>query len=155
MGEWFLEYRRATRNDIDLFAQNRIEFVTSIRSISDIEEFERRTKEYLIDNIESDNAIIFIATENNNIAASCMACVYKTAPSPGCLTGQTAQLLNVYTKEEFRKKGHAKKLLKKLIDELKSLKIEKVLLEYTSDGRALYEKMGFTLLENQMQLKLK
>ena len=148
-----MEYRRATSNDIEAFVQNRIEFFTSIRNIPDVGAFEKNTKKYLTDNIDSD-AVIFIAVENGKIVSSCMACIFQTAPLHGCLNGKNAELLNVYTKEAFRRKGHVKKLLELLIDELKYLEVEKVLLEYTSDGLSLYEKMGFVLLQNQMQLYL-
>ena len=150
-----MEYRRAKSNDINVFVQNRIEFATSIRNILDVDLFERNTKKYLLDNIDSDNVIIFIAVENDIIIASCMACVFTTAPLPSCLNGKTAEILNVYTKETYRKKGHAKKLLEMLINELKNIDVEKAFLEYTSDAFSIYEKMGFSLLENQMQLKLK
>ena len=150
-----MEYRRATLNDIDTFIQNRTEFVTSIRNIPDIELFKKNTKEYLLENMYSNNVIICIAVENNSIAASCMACIFKTAPLPSCLSGETAELLNIYTKEPFRKKGHARKLLEMLITELRNIGVEKVLLEYTAEAFSLYKKMGFAVLENQMILKLR
>ena len=149
-----MQYRRATVNDIDAFVKNRMEFVAQIKNVSDVDAFERSTKQYLAEYIDSDNVIIFIAIENNQIVASCMACIFNTAPLPSCLSGKTAEILNIYTLGAYRKKGHARKLLEMLLNELKNIGVEKVLLEYTADGLSLYEKMGFSLLDNQMQLKL-
>ena len=149
-----MEFRRATASDIDAFIQNRIEFVASITDISDVSLFERNTREYLIANIESNGVIVFIAVEEESIVSSCMACVYETAPLISCMNGKTAEILNVYTKEEYRRQGLARRLLEMLLDELKIMGVEKVVLEYRPDALALYESMGFTLVEKRMQLKL-
>ena len=56
-----MEYRRANREDIDLFVKNRIEFVTSIKEINNIEDFKNRTKQYIKEKIiELDNKKIDI-----------------------------------------------------------------------------------------------
>ena len=150
-----MEYRRAISKDINAFVQNRIEFVTSIREITDVESFKRNTKEYITANIDSDKLIIYIAVDGDAIISSCMACIFETAPLPSCLNGKSAELLNVYTKEMYRHKGHSRKLLELIIKEIKENGVEKIFLESTKDGFGLYEKIGFSLLENQMQLKLK
>lgn len=113
-----MDYRMANRNDIELFVSTRMEFVTSIRKIEDISDFENRTRQYLNEHIGKDDLIIFLAVEDGNIAASCMACLYETAPLPSCLSGKTAELLNVYTQSKYRGKGHAKILLNLLIQEV-------------------------------------
>lgn len=148
-----MEYRRANRSDIDLFVKNRIEFVTLIREISNIEDFENKTQEYLKEHIEKEDLIIFIAVDKNTIVASCMACIYQTAPKPSCPNGRSAELLNVYTLKEYRRNGHAEKLIRMLIQEVKNYGVEKMVLDYTDMGQPLYEKLGFIPLQNQMQLR--
>ena len=149
-----MEYRRATLHDMDKFLQTRMEFVASIRNIPDVETFEKNTKKYLTDNIESDKVIVLIAIEQGEIISSCMACLFELAPLTRCINGKYAELMNMYTKKGFRKCGHAKKLLGMLMAELKCLGVEKLLLEYTPEGLPVYEKMGFEPLPNQMQLFL-
>lgn len=149
-----MDYRMANRNDIELFVKNRVEFVTSIRDIEDVIDFENKTRQYLSEHLEKDDLIVYLAMEDDNIAASCMACLYETAPLPNCLSGKIAELLNVYTQTAYRRKGHAKTLLNMLIQEAKKRGVEMVLLEYTDDGFPLYKMLGFTLLEHQMILKL-
>ena len=149
-----MDYRMANKDDVELFVNNRIEFVTSISNIEDIGDFENKTRQYLYEHIEKDDLIIFLAAKDGNIVASCMACLYEIAPLRGCLSGKTAELLNVYTRSEYRRKGHAKTLLNLLIQEAKKRGVEKILLDYTDDGFWLYKKLGFTLLERQMILKL-
>lgn len=149
-----MEYRRAKLEDIDLFVKNRIEFITSIKEISNIEDFKNQTKQYIKEHIEKDDLIIFIAIDKNRIISSCMASIFQTVPKPSCPKGINAELLNVYTIKEYRRNGYAEKLLNMLIQEIKNLGVEKIILDYTDMGLPLYQKLGFTILQNQMQLKL-
>lgn len=48
-----------------------------------------------------------------------MLCIFNTAPLPSTLSGKIGELLNVYTKNEYRRQGHSKRLIKLLMDEAK------------------------------------
>lgn len=96
-----MKYRRANRNDIDLFVKNRI-------------------------------------------VSSCMAFIFHTVPKSSSPKGINAELLNVYTIKEYRRKGYAEKLISMLIQEVKNLGVEKIVLDYTDMGLPLYGKFGFT-----------
>ncbi len=149
-----MEYRRANQNDVDIFVENRMKFVTSIREINDIDGFKNRTRQYIKEHIDSNDIVIFLALERGRIASSCMACIYHTVPKPSSPNGVSAELLNVYTLEEYRRQGHAEKLIGILIQELKKYGVEKLILDYTDLGLPLYQKLGFVAMQNQMQLKL-
>lgn len=149
-----MEFRRANRADMDMFLDNRIEFVKSIRDIPDIEAFRQRTRQYLEEHIDKDDLIIFIATEENKIISSCLACIHQTIPLPSCLSGKSAELLNVYTIKEYRNKGYAEKLIRMLFEETKNRGVEKIILDYTDMGYPLYKKLGFKELERHMELSL-
>ncbi len=41
-----MELRKITRNDLDSLVKNRVEFVSSIRMIEDLDGFEKATKAY-------------------------------------------------------------------------------------------------------------
>ena len=149
-----MEYRRANRGDIERFVENRVEFAASIRQIDELELFRKRTRDYVEEHMEKDDMVIFIAVEGDRIISSCMACIFHTAPLPSCPTGVCAELLNVYTVQGYRRRGHAEKLLRMLIKEAGRLGVGKILLDATQMGRPLYEKLGFVPLSDQMQLKL-
>ena len=59
------------------------------------------------------------------------------------ITGITGTLLNVLTYPEHRRKGIATKVIGKIIDEAKKVGVSHINLSATSDGKYLYEKMGF------------
>jgi len=148
-----MELRRAKREDLEQFVENRLEFVTLIRKIEHPDEFCSRTKAYLEEHIDKEDLVIFIAVDQEKIVSSCMTCTFQTAPLPSCPTGKMAELLNVYTRSAYRRKGLAEKLIRMLLAELKENNVEKVILEYTEAGFPLYQKLGFTEVGHQMQMK--
>ncbi len=77
-----------------------------------------------------------------------------TPPLPSCPNGKIAELLNVYTIEEYRRHGYAERLLRLLIEELKTRDVGKIILEYTDAGFPVYQKLGFVVTENHMKLNL-
>lgn len=149
-----MELRRANREDINEFTEFRVEFATLIPQIPDVEAFRTNTRTYLMEHIDKDDLIIFVAVDQGKIVASCMACIFITAPLPSCPSGKTAELLNVYTKEAYRGRGLAPQLLHMLIEEAKKNGVQKMILQYTQAGHPVYQKLGFEELEQQMQLKL-
>ena len=149
-----MEYRKLQTSDIGAFVENRIEFVTLIRNIENVESFREKTREYIETYINSDNLIIYIAMENKNIVASCMLCIFQTIPLPSNYSGKVGELLNVYTKQEYRKQGHSKKLIKLLMDEARKKGVSKIILNYTDEGYHLYKSLGFKETDTQMEYKL-
>lgn len=149
-----MDIRKAKLSDIDMLVDNRLEFVCSIRTIANKEEFRIRTREYLQKHLEDDSLLSYIAVDDGKIIASCILCIYETLPIPSCLSGKTGLLLNVNTLKEYRRQGLAYCLLTKLIGEAKLLGVGKILLDYTDDGYPLYKKIGFEELDREMVLKL-
>lgn len=64
-----------------------------------------------------------------------------------------ALILNVYTEPEFRRKGLARKLMLLMIQWLKEQGFVSVVLHASSEGRRLYESLGFAPT-NEMRLRL-
>ena len=62
-----MEFRRATKADVEAFVDVRIEFVTQIRTIADVDDFRARTLEYLTDHIERDDLLVYLAVEDGEI----------------------------------------------------------------------------------------
>ena len=149
-----MEYRRATREDVDAFVDNRMEFASSLVNLPNIEAFRESTRNYIEQHIDQDDLIVFLAVDGGTIVSSCMACIFTSAPHPLRLSGKCAEVLNVYTREDYRGQGHAKKLLTSLIQEAKHAGVQRLILDYEDAGLPLYQKLGFQILERQMQLQL-
>lgn len=149
-----MEIRKAILTDINMLAENRLEFICTIRDIENKEDFFISTQSYLKNHLVDDSIISYIAVDDEKIVSSCILCIYDTLPIPSCLNGKAGLLLNVYTLKEYRHQGLAYTLLSKLIDEAKQRGVGKIHLDYTDDGYPLYKKLGFTELDREMVLKL-
>ena len=64
-------------------------------------------------------------------------------PSPRFPHGETGTLFNVYTVPEHRRRGLAKRVMGRLIDAARELKLDVLELHATEDGYPLYRSLGF------------
>lgn len=149
-----MEYRKLESSDIYAFVENRIEFVTLIRNIKNVDLFREKTMQYIKKHMNSDNLIIYIAVEDKKIVSSCMLCIVEMIPLPSSYNGKVGELLNVYTKKQYRRQGISEKLIKLLIDEAKLKGVSKIVLDYTDEGYPLYKSLGFNELDRQMEYRL-
>ena len=150
-----MEYRKLEASDVNDFVENRVEFATLIRNIENVDLFKEKTREYIEEHIDKDDLIIYIAVDNKKIVSSCMLCIFNTAPLPSTLNGKIGELLNVYTKNEYRRQGHSKRLIKLLMDEAKKRNVSKIILNYTDDGYPLYKSLGFKKVNDEMEYRLR
>ncbi|MDD6795995.1 MAG: GNAT family N-acetyltransferase [Clostridiaceae bacterium] len=148
-----MEYRKLKYDEINAFVETRIEFVTLIRDIDNIELFKDKTREYIKTHLDSDDLLIYVAIDGGNIASTCMLSIYETPPLPSNVSGRQGELLNVYTKKEYRRKGHSAKLIKLLVSEAKNMGVSKIVLEYTKEGYPLYKSLGFSKVDNYMEYR--
>ena len=75
---------------------------------------------------------------------------------PAHLVGSCARrgnILNVYTEPEYRRRGLARWLIEAALDWCRVNGVDFVVLHASSDGRALYESLGFQA-SNEMRIKL-
>ena len=149
-----MQIRKATQDDMDSLADNRLEFVCLIGDIQDPAEFRSKTKEYLQKHMEDHSLLSFIAVDEGKIVSSGILCIYETLPIPSCLSGKCGLLLNVYTHKDYRRQGLAANVLTELIAEARQLGVGKIQLSYTDDGFPLYKKLGFETLDREMVLKI-
>jgi len=59
------------------------------------------------------------------------------------VSGRQAIIQNVYTEPEWRRRGLAALLIKRIMDWTREKGIESVVLHASDDGRAVYERLGF------------
>jgi GNAT superfamily N-acetyltransferase len=62
-------------------------------------------------------------------------------------------ILNVFTEPEFRRQGIARKLMRAVLAWCKENEIDLVVLHASTDGRPLYESLGFEA-SNEMRINL-
>lgn len=100
-----------------------------------------------------DNSHYAIVARWDGEDAGCGAiCFSDELPSPDNPGGKCAYLMNIYVREPFRNHGIAHEIVKHLISVAKSRACEKIYLETTPEGRAVYESLGFKDLRDIMKL---
>lgn len=146
-----MEIRKATHEDIPLIIKNRMEFVRNIAKGNPTEQFEIDTYNFINNHIDDETFIAWLAIENNQIVSIAVICIYELLPTKSNLTGY---IQNVYTLEEYRKKGLATQLLKRLIDDAKNKGVGNIYLHATDEGKYVYDKLGFEINSDGMLLKI-
>ena len=147
-----MEIKKATIDDIDIIIKNRVMFVSGFGEIMSPKQFEEITYNYLKTNIVNDMCICWYALDNEVLVSNAILCVYDVLPNLSNPHGKAGYMLNVWTHENYRKKGIATNLVKNIIDDAKRIGINKITLSATEQGKPVYEKLGFKLLSNEMAL---
>lgn len=150
--------RKATIQDIDLLIKLRFDYLIEDNgSLVQNEKIiiQEQLREYYGKHIQDNTFIGVIAEIDNRIASTAYLAISEKPANPAFITGKTGTLLNVLTYPDFRRKGIATKVITFLIDEAKRMGVSSIDLSATSDGKLLYEKMGFTISKyTSMGMKL-
>lgn len=150
-----IEIRPASLDDLDLLMQWRMEVLHEVFHVPAEDPMEALTAEnraYYERELPTGGHIACFALLDGEIVGCGGICLYHEMPSPDNANGGCAYLMNIYTRPAFRGKGVAKETCRWLIGEAKARGYNKVFLETSVNGRALYESLGFTDMEDYMKL---
>lgn len=149
-----MEYKIATKEDIDMLMGIRLEMLRKVNELSDdyvfSEELIANSKRYFLEG----NQTTSIALKNGKVVACASMSYIEMMPTFLHPTGNRAHLMNVYTNADYRRKGVARKLVQMLIDEAKGKGVTEISLDATDLGRPLYETLGFCASDECMVMNL-
>jgi GNAT superfamily N-acetyltransferase len=117
-------------------------------------DIDRQLADYFMSALSDGAFVAWVMEADGEIIATSGVCFYALPPNFSNPSGGVAYITNMYTKDEYRKKGIATELLGLVMDEAKSRGYTTVRLHASSLGRPVYEKAGFTDSEGYMSLKL-
>ncbi|MCL2702280.1 MAG: GNAT family N-acetyltransferase [Defluviitaleaceae bacterium] len=103
----------------------------------------KQLRTYFAKHIPNNTFIGVFAEIEGNVASAAYLAISEKPANTMFITGITGTLLNVLTYPEYRRKGIAAKVINTIIDEAKKVGVAHIELWATSDGKFLYEKMGF------------
>ena len=86
---------------------------------------------------------VWVAESDGRLVASIGLVVHRVPPSPGNLTGRVGYIMNLVTDPAFRRQGIARALMEHVLNVLSAEGVLVATLHATSDGRPLYESLGF------------
>lgn len=137
---------KINKSNINEFLNLRIEMLMSDPTEKyDKEELIKQTKEYFNENINV-SLFAFGYKENEEIVAIACYEIIKRLPTPRLdnKNSDIGYICNVYTKENYRKKGYAKKLLEYMICDAKKKGIQRFQLRsHNPIAIQLYKQLGF------------
>ena len=119
-----------------------------------ITDIDRELYDYFTSSLSDGSFISWVMEVDGEIVATSGVCFYALPPNFSNPTGRVAYVTNMYTKDEYRRRGIATELLGMVIDEARSRGYAIARLHASSDGKSVYEKAGFVDSEGYMSLRL-
>lgn len=114
--------------------------------------FEKVCKNYFKHSIPKEEFLAWIAENDGKIVATGGLVFFQKPPDPRNRTGKEAYLINFYTLPEWRRLGIASQMIDEIFSYLKRLGITLFRLHTTEIARNIYEKNGFSFVDNEMVL---
>lgn len=148
-----IEYRKLTRNEVDRLIEIRI---LQLIEEGATEEFDLRPylKEFYDKHMSDGTFVSWLAYDEGRIIATSGMSFVEKPPYYSCPSGRIGLLTNMYTQPEYRRKGIAKKLIDRVIEEAREYGCGVVQITGSNAGVKLYTAYGFEHNNNFMQYKL-
>lgn len=140
-----MNLRRAELYDIPQLVQMRLAYLTEDHGgmlPEHRERLEHDLPNYFHKNMNH-SLCSYIAEDKGDIIATVLMVITEKPGNPHFLSGKTGLLLNVYTKQNYRRQGLAGALLQMAIEDGKKLDLAHIELSATKAGYPLYKKLGF------------
>ena len=138
-----IEYRFATGDDIELLMSSRLEMLRVVNDLPDdydySDEIIRESREYFLHG----DQLTILALDGDEVVGCASMSFMWIMPTFSHPTGRRAHLMNVYTKNEYRRQGIARKMVEMIIDATWEKGATEISLDATVTGRPLYESLGF------------
>ena len=92
----------------------------------------------------SGDHLTVLAIDGDDVIGCASMSFIRIMPTFDHPTRKRAHLMNVYTRNEYRRQGIARRMVQLLIEESWKAGVTEISLDATESGRPLYESLGFT-----------
>lgn len=138
-----IDYRIATKDDIDLLMESRLETLKVVNNLEPGYQFSPDFVDNSRTYFQNGNQTTVLALAGETVIGCASMCYINIMPTFSHSTGKRAHLMNVYTNSQYRRQGIAYHMVNMLIEEAKEKGVTEISLDATQSGRALYQKCGF------------
>lgn len=149
-----IEYRIAAGEDMELLMGSRLEMLRVVNDLPEAYEFDTVLERESRDYFAAGDQTTILAMEQGEVIGCATLCYLRMMPTFSHPTGKRAHLMNVYTREQYRRQGIAARMVARLIQEARARGVTEISLDATESGRPLYERLGFTASQECMVLSL-
>ncbi len=148
-----ITYQKLTCKELDTFIKMRINQLRE-EGAKETVDLEPALKDYYERHMADGTFISWIAVDHGTIIGTSGISIVEKPPYFGCPSGKIGLLSSMFTDKAYRRKGIAKKLLSKVVNEAKEQGCGTVQITASDMGVLLYTDFGFTKNHNFMQYKL-
>ena len=148
-----IEYRKLSEKELDAFIEMRINQLREEGAKEDID-LKPALLDYYKRHMKDGTFVSWLALDGNNIIGTSGMSFVEKPPYFGCPSGKIGLLSSVFTNPNYRRKGIAKELLSRVINEAKQYGCGTIQITASDMGVKLYTDFGFEHNSNFMQYKL-
>jgi GNAT superfamily N-acetyltransferase len=146
-------YHAATEADIEELIRVRLEFLQDLHGpqpADEVEKLSRAIREYLATEIPAGRFVAWLCRSEGATAGVAGIAFYRLPPSFRNPSGRVGYIMNIYTVPAHRRRGIARVLLEKVVEDARSRGVGRLVLHATAEGRPLYEAHGFADTGDEM-----
>lgn len=148
-----IQYRRLTEKELEIFIEMRI---NQLKEEGAKEEIDLRPalKDYYDRHMKDGTFVSWIALDKNKIIATSGISFVEKPPYFSCPNGKIGLLSSMFTDKDYRRKGIAKELLSRIVEDAKKYGCKMIQITASDMGVLLYKDFGFVENKNFLQYKL-
>lgn len=136
-------YTIAAPHDAALLTDLRLEALRAVNHLPEDYAFSAEAVQAIRDYWRQGEHATVVAWDEQTPIACATLCYIRMMPTFDHPTGLRGHLMNVYTREAYRRQGIARAMLQILLDDARSRGATEISLDATKDGRLLYAALGF------------
>lgn len=148
-----IKYRKLKEKDLDIFIEMRINQLREEGAKEDID-LRPALRDYYMRHMKDGSFVSWIAENEGKIIGTSGMSFVEKPPYFGCPSGKMGLLSSMFTNPAYRRKGIAKELLHRVVEEAKNYGCGTVQITASDMGVKLYTAYGFVHNGNFMQYKL-
>lgn len=148
-----ITYRKLNEKDLNVFIKMRINQLREEGAKEDID-IVPALKNHYLRHLSDGTFISWLALDKDRIIGTSGISIVEKPPYFGCPTGKIGLLSSMFTDKAYRRKGIAKALLSKVVDEARKQGCGTVQITASDMGVLLYSDFGFEKNDNFMEYKL-
>ena len=137
---------------MDLMMSSRLEMLKVVNDLPQDYEYDEAFVDASREYFEKGDQTTVLAIEDGEVIGCASMSYMWIMPTFSHPTGKRAHLMNVYTRNEYRRRGIARQMCEMLIEDAWNKGATEISLDATTMGRPLYESLGFTATTEGMVL---